>query len=142
MNLRYASLVVLVAALVVPITMPAQADHELGQIRDFVDRQVEWLMRADKEAPTRPSGLSADASKPRKIHLAWNPSSDSGGSGLEAYYINVYTGSACCYGARTTDPFYTDASVVRGQAYTYEVRACDNDGNCSAPSDPVTATAR
>jgi chitodextrinase len=84
----------------------------------------------DTIAPSVPTGLSASAISPTQVNLAWNASSDSGGSGLAGYYIYRNGG----YLGATSATSYADTSVSGGTSYTYTVVAYDNANNPSGQS--------
>lgn len=96
----------------------------------------------DDQAPTTPGGVTAVASGSATINIAWTASNDlpnPGGSGVDGYQI---------YRNNSTTPTYTvtdgtsfaDSNVTAGTTYTYTVRAVDQKGNVSAPSNVVSAT--
>src|SRR5947207_15093577 len=86
----------------------------------------------DTVSPSVPTALSASAPSCSQINLGWNPSTDSGGSGLKGY--NVYRNSdfvkqILMPGTTTSDPGMAASTV-----YTYNVAAIDNAGNTSGMS--------
>lgn len=92
----------------------------------------------DDAAPTTPAGLTALATAPSRIELSWLASTDSGGSGIAGYRIFRDDSSTAL--ATVTATSYADTSVTPGTRYSYVVRAVDNAGNVSAPTQPVEAT--
>lgn len=94
------------------------------------------LTSSDATAPTVPTGLAAAAISPSQINLAWNASTDSGGSGLAGYI--VFRGGVEV--GRTTGTTYTDNGLAANTAYTYTVKSYDNAGNVSGASSPASAT--
>jgi hypothetical protein len=87
--------------------------------------------------PTAPSNLHIPNSGADWIVLAWNPSTDSGGSGLAGYYV-YFTGSPDPISTLITQTSFaidfnwwpdTDWSYFTG----FDVSAVDNAGNFSQP---------
>jgi len=89
----------------------------------------------DTAPPTTPQNLSAAATS-AAISLSWNPSTDSGGSGLAGYRIFRNGSTAPLATAGGTS--YSDTTVVQGANYSYTVRAFDAAGNLSAASNGLT----
>src|SRR6059058_1304202 len=90
----------------------------------------------DTVSPSVPTALSASAPSCSQINLAWNPSTDSGGSGLKGYNVyrnSVFVKQVLVPGTTTSDPGMAASTV-----YTYNVAAIDNAGNTSGMS--VTAS--
>src|SRR5205823_13065707 len=86
----------------------------------------------DTVAPSVPTALSASAPSCSQINLAWNPSTDSGGSGLRGYNVyrnSVFVKQILVPGTTTSDPGMAASTV-----YTYNVAAIDNAGNTSGMS--------
>jgi len=79
-----------------------------------------------------PTALSASAPSCSQINLGWNPSTDSGGSGLKGYNVyrnSVFVKQVLAPGTTTSDPGMAASTV-----YTYNVAAIDNAGNTSGMS--------
>ena len=89
----------------------------------------------DTTAPAAPSGLTASVDSSTQITLSWDPTSDSGGSGLAGYL--VYRGKV--FLGTTTATSYTHSGLIAGTLYCYRIMAYDNAGNTSA-STSVCAT--
>src|SRR5207302_10030988 len=86
----------------------------------------------DTVSPSVPTALSASAPSCSQINLAWNPSTDSGGSGLKGYNVyrnSVFVKQVLAPGTTTSDP-----GMVASTVYTYNVAAIDNAGNTSGMS--------
>src|SRR5207253_1382453 len=86
----------------------------------------------DTVSPSVPTALSASAPSCSQINLAWNPSTDSGGSGLKGYNVyrnSVFVKQVLAPGTTTSDPGMAASTV-----YTYNVAAIDNAGNTSGMS--------
>jgi chitodextrinase len=84
----------------------------------------------DTNAPGVPANLRSPATTTTTITLAWNASTDTGGSGLAGYRI-YRNGSLLT----STDLLsLTDANLSPATSYSYRVSAYDNAGNESAQS--------
>ena len=82
-----------------------------------------------------PVGLTATATGPTQVNLAWNASSDNAGVAGYTIYSN---GSALATVSGTTLA-YTDGSVASATSYTYSVDAVDAAGNHRrSPAPPST----
>jgi len=96
----------------------------------------------DSTAPTVPANLRSTGATALAVALAWNASTDSGGSGLAGY--NIYRGGAGPQNpaAQTVGPAtaFTDAGRTANKTYTYVVRARDGAGNLSGPSNQISVT--
>src|SRR5207253_1887617 len=78
----------------------------------------------DTVSPSVPTALSASAPSCSQINLAWNPSTDGGGSGLKGYNVyrnSVFVKQVLAPGTTTSDP-----GMVASTVYTYNVAAVDN----------------
>jgi fibronectin type 3 domain-containing protein len=96
----------------------------------------------DTTPPTPPQNLVATAAR-KSISLSWNPSTDSGGSGLAGYSVWRSTSGApgtFNFVAATTETSYTDTGLKK-TTYRYVVVAYDWAGNY-AVSPVVNARAR
>src|SRR5207302_9572983 len=86
----------------------------------------------DTVSPSVPTALSASAPSCSQINLGWNPSTDSGGSGLKGYNVyrnSVFVKQVLAPGTTTSDP-----GMAASTAYTYKVAAIHNAGNTSGMS--------
>jgi len=113
-----------------------------------VDSLVLTMPGADSTAPTRPTGLTAQAQTQKKVALAWHRSTDA--DGVAGY--TVYRNGVVLASTGGTATGYTDATVQAGKTYTYSLDAFDTFGNRSkrtagvsvttpSPGDPVIAAA-
>jgi len=117
---------------------------DIEAIRSDVAAKVDGTEpTSDTEAPTAPDGLVATPGK-RQISLSWNPSSDSGGSGLAGYEVWRATSSSGPFSkiASTAETSYVNTRLSRGKTYWYYVIAYDGAGNRSAASATVSAKAQ
>ena len=89
----------------------------------------------DSAAPTVPTNLGASAVR-QGIRLTWAGSTDSGGSGVNSYYV-YRNGTAI---GSTGSLSYTDSTGTAGTSYTYSVTAVDQVGNESGQSNSATIT--
>ncbi len=88
----------------------------------------------DTTPPTVPTGLSATPVSSTQIDLSWTASTDN--VGVTGY--KVYRGGALVGSPATTS--YSDTGLTASTSYSYTVAACDAANNCSAASNPVSAT--
>ncbi len=95
----------------------------------------------DGTAPWPPTGLTAAVSgNGSKVDLAWEISSDGGGSGVAYYRIFRDAGAGYAEIGQSPAPSYGDGSVAYETTYTYMVTAVDLAANESADSGTATAT--
>lgn len=97
---------------------------------------VETTAAGDTQAPTTPSGLTANASSPTRIDLSWNASTDD--VGVTGY--SIYKDGGTTPAATVTGTSYSD-TVTPTSTHSYQVDAFDAVGNHSiktAPTPPVT----
>jgi hypothetical protein len=88
----------------------------------------------DTTLPTVPTGLTATPISSAQINLSWTASTDNVGvSGYKVYRGGVLVGNP----ATTT---YSDIGLTALTSYSYTLAACDAANNCSAQSNPVSAT--
>ncbi|MBK8568780.1 MAG: fibronectin type III domain-containing protein [Nitrosomonadales bacterium] len=87
----------------------------------------------DTTLPTVPVGLSATPISTTQINLSWTASTDNVG----VTGCKVYRGTLV--GSPTTTS-YTDTGLTASTSYSYTLAACDAANNCSAQSNPVSAT--
>jgi len=92
---------------------------------------------ADTTAPTAPSGLTQTNASTTSVSVSWDPSSDSGGSGLNQYYVYVDGTRQETTGVGTTSATITGLSA--GAAYDVHVTAIDGAGNESVASSTIQA---
>jgi phosphatidylinositol-3-phosphatase len=91
---------------------------------------------ADTTAPTAPTGLTATATSPSKVALAWHAASDN--VAVKGY--TVYRGGTEVATVAGSTLTYTDTGLRAGHTYTYAVDAFDAAGNRSARSASASAT--
>lgn len=92
----------------------------------------------DATAPSVPTGLTASASGCNAIALAWTASTDTGGSGVEAY--RVFRNGVLAKEVAAPATSTSDGGLAASTAYTYAVSAVDKAGNESARSASAGAT--
>ena len=90
----------------------------------------------DNTAPTAPAGLNASAVGSQRVDLSWSPSTDN--VGVTEYRI-FRNGSGTPVGS-TSGTTFSDTNVAPSTTYSYVVRAYDQPGNASDPSNTATAT--
>jgi len=91
------------------------------------------LTPSDTQAPTTPTGLTANATGPTTVQLSWTASTD---NVAVAGYDIQRDGSVIGSSTGTT---YTDSGATPDTTLTYRVRAKDAVPNYSAWSDPASA---
>ncbi|BBJ22708.1 fibronectin type III domain-containing protein [Candidatus Nitrotoga sp. AM1P] len=89
---------------------------------------------ADNLSPTVPAGLTATAVSSTQINLSWAASTDN--VGVTGY--KVYRGGTLVGSPATTS--FADTGLTASTSYSYTLAACDAANNCSAQSNPVSAT--
>ncbi|MFZ3091178.1 MAG: fibronectin type III domain-containing protein [Nitrospirota bacterium] len=95
----------------------------------------------DTQAPTVPTGLSAQAISSSQINLSWTASTDN--VGVTGYIIYRCLGSNCTPTtqiATSTTNSYSNTGLSASTTYTYAVSAYDAAGNVSSPSNSTSAT--
>jgi chitodextrinase len=90
----------------------------------------------DTTAPTTPANLTNSGKTTTSISLAWNASTDTGGSGLAGY--KVYKNGT--FLASTTQLTYTDTGLTAASSYSYKLASYDNAGNTSAQTSALSVT--
>ncbi|MCF2527616.1 fibronectin type III domain-containing protein [Yinghuangia soli] len=100
------------------------------------------LTAAGITIPRPPTGLSATAGDAHNV-LSWMPPADDGGSPLTEYQIfrsgGEQAGTAVIGTVSAATLVYTDTGLTQGTAYTYTVRAVNQNG-ASEMTAPVTAS--
>lgn len=94
-------------------------------------------------APDPPSGLTATASSPTEIVLAWTPDLVKNGLPLSSYQVFQGTDPGHLVKIATVKvpgETYTARSLTGATQYYFAVAAVDNANDNSGPSDPVAAT--
>jgi uncharacterized repeat protein (TIGR03806 family) len=90
----------------------------------------------DTTPPAVPTGLTTTSVQETSVALAWNASTDTGGSGLSDY--RVYRDNTLL--ATVTGTTYNDTTVVGSTQYSYQVSARDNANNESTRSTELAVT--
>ncbi len=88
----------------------------------------------DTQAPTVPTGLSAQVVSSSQINLSWTASTDN--VGVTGY--RIYLNGALIDTSATNS--YSDIGLSASTAYTYTVSAYDAAGNASSQSGSASAT--
>ena len=92
-----------------------------------------YTIPTDTTPPTAPTGLTANYAR-KKIMLSWNASTDNRTvAGYKIWRNSVVIGE-------TTETAFSDASITKGESYTYFVTAFDEEGNISSPSNQAVVT--
>jgi chitodextrinase len=92
------------------------------------------LASVEKIAPSVPTGLGATGASCSQVNLAWNASTDTGGSGLAGY--RLYRSNTFLKQVATTST--SDTGLAGSTIYSYQVSAIDNAGNESSRSATVS----
>ena len=87
----------------------------------------------DTIRPTTSTNLTATAVSPNRIDLAWNASTDAGGSGMRGY--RVYRNGV--FMTLTSATTYSDSTLLPGTSYKFGIEAVDNAGNKASPMATV-----
>ena len=90
----------------------------------------------DTQAPSAPTGLTANASSATQVDLSWQASNDN--VGVAGY--DIYRDNALLATVAGDTLNYTDTTVLDSTTYTYTVDAFDSAGNYSAASSSVNVT--
>jgi chitodextrinase len=89
---------------------------------------------SDTQAPTAPTGLTANATGTSTVDLNWTAATDNVGvTGYRIFRNGSQVGT-------TTNTSFTDSGLSPATVYTYSVVAFDGAGNTSPPSGSATAT--
>jgi hypothetical protein len=97
---------------------------------------VVFLVGADTQAPSIPTGLTANAISPTLVNLAWQASTDDVGvTGYTIYRDNIVLTTVS-----GTTLSYTDSTAQPSTTYAYTVDAFDLAGNHSSQSIAASAT--
>ena len=91
---------------------------------------------ADSRAPSRPSGVTAQATSSTRVALTWNASTDD--VGVAGY--TIFRGGAFVATVPGSATAYTDTGLRAGTHYVYAVDAFDASGNRSPRSASVSVT--
>jgi len=110
---------------------PDQADIDLDGVGDECDPLV-----GDRQPPTAPQRLRVVDQGVGWVELAWDPSTDRGGSGIQNYAL---LRSSEVVG-RTEETTYRDEGGRPGRTYLYFARCYDGAGNRSADSQLIQVT--
>jgi predicted phage tail protein len=109
-----------------------------------------WIMQmvafkagpvADTQAPTTPTGLTANAVTSSQINLSWTASTDN--VGVTGYEIDRCQGSGCTNYAQvgtSSTASFSNTGLSASTTYRYRVRAVDAAANESGNSSSATAT--
>ena len=96
--------------------------------------------KADRTAPTTPSGLVVTAITENTVGLKWNPSTDNSGKFSYRVRVNALNGSSSVLETVSqTQTTYTVGYLVPFGSYSFSIYAVDGSGNRSSDSNLVTA---
>lgn len=97
----------------------------------------------DRAAPTVPLNLSTSSVSQTSLSVVWEPSTDSGGSGLSFYELERCQGSSCSSFAlinNASGASFIDSGLATNTPYRYRVRSVDGRGNRSDYSSILQVT--
>jgi serine protease len=96
------------------------------------------LLSTDKQGPLAPTNVKATVVSKRSmaVSLSWAASTDN----VKVMKYYVYRNGALYATVSGTTISYSDTQVVKGQSYTYQLRAADGSNNVSAFSSSITVT--
>jgi YD repeat-containing protein len=95
---------------------------------------------ADTQAPTTPTGLTAEAATATQINLSWIASTDNAAVHHYEVYRSVNNSPYVKLSPDPTSASFIDATVSAGNTYLYRVLAKDATGNASGNSNIDLAT--
>jgi glucose/arabinose dehydrogenase/PKD repeat protein len=113
----------------------------LTQAQIQADMNTPITAGPDTLAPSAPTGLTATASSPTRIDLAWSAASDN--VAVSGYRVERCQGATCTNFTEIAQPVstgYGDTGLAAGTTYHYQVRAVDAAGNLGPYSATVTQT--
>jgi chitodextrinase len=84
----------------------------------------------DPTAPTAPTAFTATAFTPTQVSLAWNPSTDSSGSGIAGY--NIFRNGRFLKQVPSSVTATLDSGLAPGMTYAYSLSAVTFSGKQSA----------
>jgi fibronectin type 3 domain-containing protein len=116
-------------------TYEVRALDDAGNASDLSNPATASVFPPDTEAPTIPGNVLASGSGAGTVELTWDASLDN--VGVTAYRVYRGTEEIATPSGDTTS--FTDTGRPPGD-YSYTVRAEDEAGNISDPSDPASAT--
>src|SRR5207253_1625992 len=109
-----------------------------GSSSAYSNIAVAMTLSGDRSAPSVPTGLTASAVGCGQVNLAWNASTDSGGSGLSSY--RLYRGGVLVKQVVAPTTSASDVGLFGATPYSYAVSAVDKAGNESVKSVPANVT--
>ena len=92
------------------------------------------LGRPDTQVPTVPANLQATAASGSRVNFTWTGAADN----IGVYQYKVYNGTTLA--GTTSGTTFAVTGLTPAQSYTFTVKAADETGNESAPSNAVTVT--
>jgi hypothetical protein len=113
---------------------PVSENREVGVVP--VLARLRFLF-ADRTAPAAPSTPTAASGGPGIVALTWSYGAEPDLAGYRVYRSTTSGGPYQPVGPFLDRPAFVDATVPRGAAVYYVVRAFDTSGNASAPSVEV-----
>jgi hypothetical protein len=123
--------------------LPGSGDFPISENREVgvvpVLQRLPFLF-SDRTAPAAPSTPAATPVGPGIVSLSWSYGSEPDLAGYRVYRSATSGSGYQPIGPFLDRPAYVDATVPRGAAVYYVIRAVDTSGNVSASSGEVAAT--
>jgi len=137
-HLRFIRVFLFVLILDPLCSVRAQAQTKPGFQRDYIyDKSGRLILTVEPDlyGPFPPTGVSADFDDSVcEVDVAWNATTDLGGSGVAGYWIYRNT----TYVGQTTGLSFVDNYDIRG-TYAYTAKGYDHAGNIGPASSPAYA---
>ena len=116
---------------------PISENREVGVVP--VLQKLPFLF-SDRTAPAAPSAPVATSGGAGIVALSWSYGTEPDLAGYRVYRSSTSGGPYQAIGPFLDRPAFVDATVPRGAAVYYVVRAYDTSGNASSPAAQVAAT--
>jgi chitodextrinase len=116
-----------------PASLMAKAYDAAGNTSS--DSVQVTVANGDSQAPSKPTGVSAQANAFNKVTVAWSPSTDN--AGVTGYWVSR---NGTVLAKVTSGTQYVDTDVLPASTYSYRVSAVDAAGNTSSLSDEAKVT--
>ncbi len=118
------------------LSIPSMSSTGIPAVAIHAEQMIDDFTRGDIDPPTVPTWLAPSNVTTDSITLRWNPSTDTGGSGLKGYKLVRDNGTPI----PTTTNSFVDSGLLPGSTYRYTVSAHDHAGNNSASSVELSVT--
>ncbi len=105
-------------------------NHSSASNSSSVTTAAAWY--GETEPPSTPLNLQGWATSYNALHLQWNASTDTGGSGVAGY--KVYSDGTLISGTTPIATTTYDDTALAELSHVYTIKAVDNAGNISNPT--------